>query len=357
METIKRIYTLLLHGNGLKVREIAKELELDAFHVADILFSSDCIQYWYQNDSSLWFAKEGALKVEEPEKEDSLTHNVIIPQNINKERLLSNECDYSIKVYLEEISNYRIYSEDEIKALFSRYRSGDALAYDLLVKSHLKLVANIARLYKSKGVHLCDLIQEGNIGLLKAIEKFDHTTNNRFVEFAKAWILQGISSSVANLPNVVRLPSNQIYLHRKIQKFKARYEQEHEYRPSINEMEFNSDGDTLYYIYNLPEKLLDMTILTEDWENHVDFCSKQADHCLIQESYSYDVNNLLRFLNKRDASILRSYFGIDTVMEETLNTIGDKHNLTRERARQIVLSSIKKLQEIIGIKEKDESDE
>lgn len=348
---------MLLHGNGLKIREISKKLELDVYYVADVLFSTDCIKYWYQNDSSLWFAKENTLDVEEPEEEDSLIQNVIVPQNINTDSFLINEPGCSLSIYIQEISNYRIYSEEEINELFSRYRKGDNVAYNLLIKSHLRLVANIARLYKSKGLHLCDLIQEGNIGLLKAVEKFDHTKNNRFVEYAKSWILQAISSSVVNLPNIVRIPQNQIYLHRKLQKLIEKFEHQHEYEPSISQIELDVDMDSLSLICNFPRRLNDITVLVDDWEEYSDKSGKSTDHVLLKESDNYYINNLLHFLKKkkREASILKSYYGIDQPLEETLSSIGDRYNLTRERTRQIVFSTIDELRKIIGIKQ--ETDE
>ena len=285
MDDIKRIYSLLSHSNGLKIRAISQELELDKYYVAEIMFSSQNIPYWYQDDNSLWYAKEGALQIEEPEEEnDELIAPVEIPQRFNVNRFLAENLSDSLRFYLSQISKYRIYSNDEMMELFKRYRNGDQKAFDLIIKSQQRLVANIALLYCRKGAPLEDIIQEGNVGLVKAAERFDYTQYRSFSNYAKAWILQSISISMTTMPYMVRLPLNQLV---------ADYEKD----------EYN-------------------------W---------------------HFVRWLLRCLNNKEALILRLYYGID-VMEETLSSIGDKMDLTRERVRQIIWSSVRKLQDVSHIK-------
>ena len=173
MDDIKRIYLLLLHSNGLRIRKISKELELDKYYVAEILFSTQNISYWYQDDDSLWFAKEGALQIEETEEEkDELTIPVEKPQRFNVNRFLEEDLSDSLRFYLSLISKYRNYSNDEMIELFKRYRSGDQKAFDMIIKSQQRLVANIAFLYCRKGAPLEDIIQEGNVGLVKAAARF-----------------------------------------------------------------------------------------------------------------------------------------------------------------------------------------
>ena len=133
MNDIERIYSLLLHSNGLKIRAISQELELDKYYVAEIMFSSQNIPYWYQDDDSLWYAKEGALQIEEPEEEiDELITPVEIPQRFNVNRFLEEDLSDSLRSYLSQISKYRIYSNDEMIELFKRYRNGDQKAFDLI---------------------------------------------------------------------------------------------------------------------------------------------------------------------------------------------------------------------------------
>lgn len=344
METIKRIYALLLRGNGLKTREIAKELKLDVYHVADVMFSPDCIQYWYQNDSSLWFAKEGAIQIEEPEWDD-LVQNVIIPKNINKSTFLEGEPGNCLSIYLNEISRYRVYPEKEVSQLFTRYRKGDILAYNLLVKSHLRLVANIAKFYKGKGLPLEDVIQEGSIGLLYAIERFDHTRNSSFIEFASGSIIQRISSSLNNLSNMVRIPQNQVILHRKLQRFIDLFEQQFERIPTIYEVDLDTEAD-LIIIYNLPRDLLDTIEFVDNWDDIRDIDDNTPDKFLLQESDKYHIESLLHYLNERERGILKSYFGVDCEIEGTLNTISARYDITPERTRQLIVKAIEQLQKV-----------
>ena len=200
MNDIEGIYSLLLHSNGLKIRAISQELELDKYYVAEIMFSSQNIPYWYQDDDSLWYAKEGALQIEEPEKKDELVETSIVIPKYNLNRFQQEDISESLRAYLNKISKFRIYTNDETLELFKRYRKGDNKAFGLIVKSQQRLVANIALLYCRKGVPLEDIIQEGNIGLIKAVERFDDTQYRSFSNFAKTWILQAISYSMTTMP-------------------------------------------------------------------------------------------------------------------------------------------------------------
>lgn len=249
MDDIKRIYSLLSHSNGLKIRAISQELELDKYYVAEIMFSSQNIPYWYQDDNSLWYAKEGALQIEEPEEEnDELIAPVEIPQRFNVNRFLEENLSDSLRFYLSQISKYRIYSNDEMMELFKRYRNGDQKAFDLIIKSQQRLVANIALLYCRKGAPLEDIIQEGNVGLVKAAERFDYTQYRSFSNYAKAWILQSISISMTTMPYMVRLPLNQLARYRKVRMFKEMFEQQHGYPPSVTDIDVGEDVE--------PEKMV-----------------------------------------------------------------------------------------------------
>ena len=139
MNDIERIYSLLLNSNGLKIRAISQELELDKYYVAEIMFSSQNIPYWYQDDDSLWYAKEGALQIEEPEKKDELAEPSIVIPKYNLNRFQQEDISESLRAYLNKISKFRIYTNDETLELFKRYRKGDNKAFGLIVKSQQKL--------------------------------------------------------------------------------------------------------------------------------------------------------------------------------------------------------------------------
>ena len=134
MNDIERIYSLLLHSNGLKIRAISQELKLDKYYVAEIMFSSQNIPYWYQDDDSLWYAKEGALQIEETieEKDELVEPSIVIPK-YNLNRFLQDDISESLRTHLNKISKFRIYTNDETLELFNRYRNGDKKAFELIV--------------------------------------------------------------------------------------------------------------------------------------------------------------------------------------------------------------------------------
>lgn len=347
MDEIKRIYSLLLHSNGLKIRDISNELELDKYYVAELLFSPQNISYWYQDDDSLWFAKEGALHIEEPkETKETLMTSIEIPQKFNISRFLEEDLSDSLRSYLHQISKYRIYSNDEMIELFKRYRNGDKNAFDLIIMSQQRLVANIALFYCRKGAPLEDIIQEGNVGLVKAAERFDYTQYRSFSNYAKSWILQSISMSMTTMPYMIRLPLNQLFLYRKVKKFKEKFEQIHGFNPSINDIEIGEDIDTdrIRYLDGLPYNLSSLTSLSNDLDIKVSD-TNAIDELVNKNESQMTVKNLLRCLSKRERQIIQRFYGINT-KEETLSAIGEYFGLTRERARQIKEKTVRHLREI-----------
>ena len=354
MEEIKRIYILLLHSNGLKIRDVAKELDLDKYYVADILYSTDNIPFWYQDSSSLWYAKEDALHIEEPKEiKKTLITSIEIPQKFNISRFLEEELSDSLRSYLHQISNYRIYSNDEMIELFKRYRNGDKNAFDLIIKSQQRLVANIALLYCRKGAPLEDIIQEGNVGLIKAAERFDYTQYRSFSNYAKSWILQSISLAMSSMPYMIRLPLNQLSLYRKVRNFKDQFEQDNGYSPSINDIEINeiSDLERIKYLDGLPYNLKSLMYLSGNMDAYESMTNALEDSINKREVQFY-VKKLLSSLQKRERQILKMFYGINR-KEESLTFIGDYFGLTRERARQIKEKTIKYLREIFYNRKED----
>lgn len=354
MNDIERIYSLLTHSNGLKIRAISQELELDKYYVAEIMFSSQNIPYWYQDDDSLWYAKEGALQIEEyRNKVDELIAPVEKPQRFNLNRFLEEDLSESLRSYLRQISKYRVYTNDEMIELFKRYRNGELKAFDMIIKSQQRLVANIALFYCRKGAPLEDIIQEGNVGLVKAAERFDYTQYRSFSNYAKKWILQSISISMTTLPYLVRLPLNQLARYRKVRMFKEMFEQQHGYPPSVTDIDVGEDvePEKITLLYQLPDNLRKLVEFQEDmdlFQSSTDIVTHDENH----EYNSYLVRSLLQCLKNREERILRSYYGIDMV-EDTLSSIGDKMYLTRERVRQILWSSVRKLQDVSHVKREE----
>lgn len=350
MKDIKEIYTLLLHSNGLKIREIAKTLGKDNYYVAELLFSVECIKYWYQNEDSLWFAIEGAIKVEneEEKQENPLYAPANKEKNYNIHRYIEGVRSNALRRYISEVKKYRVYTEQECQELIKKYRGGDSKALDLLVKSQQRLIINISRLYREKGVSLEDLIQEGNLGLLKAIDNYDATIGFPFIEYIKSHILSKITSCIGVYHSAVRIPLNRLLLIRRKIKEKERYEQLNGFSPSVYDLDWEAtikDCD-IKHLFSLCENW-DCLFESIDEETFKAEDSFIPDKKMIKESVF-------------DEIIYQCYYSLDTRAREMvldcfchedeptlrIRTIAEKNYLTRERARQIVTNSLDKLKRI-----------
>ena len=264
---------------------------------------------------------------------------------------LPADINENLRTYLTEF-DFRNLSNETTSELIKKYKKGDSKAYALLIKGHMRLVLNIAKTYNHKGVDYDELIQEGTMGLIKAIDHFNANVSISFNKYASWWIMQSITQALVTLPYIVQIPLNTIILHRKVRNFVNSYEQEQGYLPSVDDIDVNgsSDLEWLTYIYQLPADLKNLTTLIEDFDLY-ESSAPGADYFQEAEYNSYFVNRQLHFLTDRNRTILQKYFGIgDNQEEETLNTIGDYFGLTRERARQIVEKSIRELQGLSGIK-------
>lgn len=262
-------------------------------------------------------------------------------------------CDLDMfRWYIDIIKTYPSYSDEALNYFFSQYNKGDKKSYDLIVKSSLAYVVSIAQSFCDDNTLLMDLIQEGNIGLIKAIERFDHLKSLSFSEYAKSWILQSISNSMTYLPYMIKLPLNQLNLYRNISRFKKRFEQENEYPPSVNDIEVADDSfDRIAFLYRLPDNLKDLVSLSKDLDSFV----SERNLVDVYDDRDYNKNiiiTLLNQLNSREKFILQSYYGID-MPEQSLNTIGEQIGLTRERVRQIREKAIDKLRIICGQKKNE----
>lgn len=358
MEDIKRIYTLLSRSNGLKIRDIATELGLDKIQLAELLFSEECSKYWYQNDSSLWFPKDGALAVEAEKQEDKLAKQIKSVTGYNAEKYIYTESDEGLRFYLKQVLSFPTYSYIETNQLFERYRvDDDTNAFEMIVKGHLKLVVNIARKYRHKGVPFRDLIQEGNYGLIIAVEQYDYTYNKSFIEYAKKSIFQSIGNALQILPYSMKIPFSAISRHRKLRKHLERLEQQYEFEPLLSEEELESIiGTKDASVYKcLPHDLLTIDVHVDDMDSF-ESDSFLADAPLMQESQRQYVRSLTSLLDKRCEDIIIKYWGIGCE-EMTLEAIGEHYNLTRERIRQILWKGIRTLRKVLGVYRKKQKHE
>lgn len=265
-------------------------------------------------------------------------------------RSITNRESASLDKYLQEIGREELISVEEEVELAGKIRNGDRAALEKLTKANLRFVVSVAKQYQNQGLSLPDLINEGNLGLIKAAEKFDETRGFKFISYAVWWIRQAILQALAEQARIVRLPLNQVGTLNKITKAFSRFEQENERKPSAEELSeelgvpVDKIADTLKmsgrhvsvdapFVEGEDNSLIDVMV-NED--------SPNADRGLINESLSKEVERALATLTDREAEIIRKFFGIG-VPEMTLEEIGEEFGLTRERVRQIKEKAIRRL--------------
>ena len=263
---------------------------------------------------------------------------------------ITNRESASLDKYLQEIGKEDLITVEEEVELAQRIKKGDQEALEKLTKANLRFVVSVAKQYQNQGLSLPDLINEGNLGLIKAAEKFDETRGFKFISYAVWWIRQSILQALAEQSRIVRLPLNQVGSLNKINKALARFEQENERTPSPEELakalELPKEkiSDTLrvagrHVSVDAPfadgedNSLLDVLVNTD---------SPNADRGLINESLSTEVERALSTLTDREKDIIKYFFGIGC-QEMTLEEIGEKFGLTRERVRQIKEKAIRRL--------------
>ena len=263
---------------------------------------------------------------------------------------ITNRESASLDKYLQEIGREELFSVSEEVELAQRIKKGDRAALEKLTKANLRFVVSVAKQYQNQGLSLPDLINEGNLGLIRAAQKFDETRGFKFISYAVWWIRQSILQALAEQSRIVRLPLNQVGSLNKITKEMSRFEQENERRPSTEELAERLDmpvdkiSDTIQvsgrhisvdapFVEGEDNSLLD--VLNND-------DSPMADANLNQESLSKEVDRALKQLYDRERDILKMFFGIGC-QEMTLEEIGAKFDLTRERVRQIKEKAIRRL--------------
>ncbi len=263
---------------------------------------------------------------------------------------ITNRESASLDKYLQEIGREPLISVEEEVELAQRIRKGDQAALEKLTKANLRFVVSVAKQYQNQGLSLPDLINEGNLGLIKAAEKFDETRGFKFISYAVWWIRQSILQALAEQSRIVRLPLNQVGALNKINKALSKFEQEHERMPSAEELSEMIDvsqdkiSDTLRvsgrhvsvdapFVEGEDNSLLDVLVNND---------SPSADKGLNNESLNREIERALSTLAPREREIIKSFFGIGC-QEMTLEEIGERFGLTRERVRQIKEKSIRKL--------------
>jgi RNA polymerase primary sigma factor len=264
----------------------------------------------------------------------------------------TNRESKSLDQYLQEIGKVDLLTPDQEIELAIRIRKGDKLALDALTKANLRFVVSVAKQFQNQGLSLGDLINEGNLGLIKAAQRFDETRGFKFISYAVWWVRQSIMQAIADQSRIVRLPLNRVGSLSKISKAYRDLEQEYERKPTTSELASILDmtQDDVAYAMQISGRhvSMDAPFSGDDDKNSLmdvlpNDDQPSPDTILMRESLKKEVENALSTLSEKEAKVLRLYFGIDAERSATLEEIGEKFDLTRERVRQIKEKALRRL--------------
>ncbi len=265
---------------------------------------------------------------------------------------ITNRESASLDKYLQEIGREDLITVEEEVELAQAIKKGDRQALEKLTKANLRFVVSVAKQYQNQGLSLPDLINEGNLGLIKAAEKFDETRGFKFISYAVWWIRQSILQALAEQSRIVRLPLNQVGSINKISKAFQKFEQENERKPSAEELaqELDIPVEKVIDSLKVSGRHISMDAPFVEGEDNslldvlVNDDAPVADQALIDESLQKEIERALSTLTERESEIIKMFYGLG-MQEMTLEEIGDKFQLTRERVRQIKEKAIRRLRQ------------
>jgi len=266
---------------------------------------------------------------------------------------VTNRDTASLEKYLQEIGKVELISAEEEVALAQKIKNGDMKALEKLTKANLRFVVSVSKQYQNQGLSLQDLINEGNLGLIKAAHRFDETRGFKFISYAVWWIRQSIMQALAEQSRIVRLPLNRIGSINKINKAYASLEQEYMRDPDSTELAKLLEVDEEEIKISLKNSgrhvSMDAPLQAEDDNSLYDILKSDSapnpDKGLIYDSLKIEIERAISTLTAREADILRLYFGLNSKVPLSLEEIADKYELTRERVRQIKERAIKRLKQ------------
>lgn len=264
---------------------------------------------------------------------------------------ITNRTSQSLDKYLQEIGKVDLITPDEEVDLAKRIRGGDQLALEKLTKANLRFVVSVAKQYQNRGLSLGDLISDGNLGLIKAGQRFDETRGFKFISYAVWWIRQSIIQALAEQSRIVRLPLNRVASLNKISKTFSELEQKYEREPSLDELAEVLDVSTAEVDGNMKISgrhiSMDAPFIQGEENNLYDILESEneesPDSSLMRNSLREEVQRVLSNLTQREADVISLYFGLNGEHSNTLEELGEKFNLTRERIRQIKAKAIRRL--------------
>jgi RNA polymerase primary sigma factor len=264
---------------------------------------------------------------------------------------ITNRETASLDKYLQDIGKEELITADEEVSLAQKVHQGDQIALEKLVKANLRFVVSVAKQYQNQGLSLPDLINEGNLGLIKAAKRFDETRGFKFISYAVWWIRQSILQALAEQSRIIRLPLNQVGSLNKIKKATSKLEQKYERTPSSEEIAEKLEVPD--YKINAAKKIttryisMDAPLTQDDETKFLDvFVSDDSPHTddyLMKESLAREIQRSLATLTKKERDVINLYYGIGMPHGLTLEEIGAKFDLTRERVRQIKEKAIRRL--------------
>ncbi len=264
---------------------------------------------------------------------------------------VTNRETASLDKYLQEIGKVELITADEEVSLAQRIKQGDQTALEKLTKANLRFVVSVSKQYQNQGLSLPDLINEGNLGLIKAAQRFDETRGFKFISYAVWWIRQSILQALAEQSRIVRLPLNKIGSINKINKAYAQLEQQYEREPNADEianlLEI-SENEVKESLKNSGRHVSMDAPLVQDEDNTMYDVLKSEENStpdtgLLYESLRKEIERAVSTLTQREADVIRLYFGLNGSHPMTLEEIGEKFDLTRERVRQIKEKAIRRL--------------
>jgi RNA polymerase primary sigma factor len=266
---------------------------------------------------------------------------------------VTNRDTASLEKYLQEIGKVDLISAEEEVVLAQRIKQGDIDALEKLTKANLRFVVSVSKQYQNQGLSLQDLINEGNLGLIKAAQRFDETRGFKFISYAVWWIRQSIMQALAEQSRIVRLPLNRIGSINKINRAYARLEQEYGREPNSEEiaklLEVDEDEVEMSIKNSGRHVSMDAPLITDEENSLYDVISSSdspnPDKELIYDSLKIEIERAISTLTPREADVLRCYFGLDRKVPLSLEEIAEKYDLTRERVRQIKEKAIRRLKQ------------
>ena len=272
-------------------------------------------------------------------------------RQLNIAKQVTNRETASLDRYLHDIGKLHMITAEEEVVLARLIKEGNSEALDKLTKSNLRFVVSVAKQYQNQGMTLQDLINEGNVGLIKAAQKFDETRGFKFISYAVWWIRQSILQAIADQSRIVRLPLNRIGIINKINKAYSSLEQKYQREPKAEEIAQLldiSEEDVKDALRHSSRHLsMDASLTQDDDNNMYDVLksedSPRPDKDLLYESLQIEIAHAISFLSQKEADILKLYYGLESKYPLTLDEIGEKLDITKEQVRQIKEKALRKL--------------